>query len=82
MSAITKTWDETLTGSKRFYRQVSIKSTSCGAYTAELMDIHAGSPALLMMQWINGEEDLTIPVSETVWRANALEFVVEPGIRR
>jgi len=69
-------------GHKPHYQRVSIKSTNCGAYAANLMGVHAESPALLMMQWINSNKGLTICVSETIWRANALEFMVElPKIR-
>jgi GntR family transcriptional regulator len=64
-------------GSRPHYQRVSIKSTNCGAYAANLMGVHAESPALLMMQWINSNKGLAICVSETIWRANALEFIVE-----
>ena len=65
-----------LLGSKHRYHRVSIKSTNCGAHAANLMGVHAESPALLMTQWISSNEGLIICVSETIWRANALEFVV------
>jgi len=66
-----------LLGSKPRYQRVSIKSTNCGAYAANLMSVHAESPALLMTQWISNNKGLIICVSETIWRANALEFIVE-----
>ena len=66
-----------LLGSKPRYQRVSIKSTNCGAYAAKLMGVHAESPALLMTQWICSNKGLTICVSETIWRANAIEFIVE-----
>ena len=66
-----------LLGSKPRYHRVSIKSTNCGAHAANLIGVHAESPALLMTQWISNNKGLIICVSETIWRANALEFVVE-----
>ena len=57
-------------------RRMSIKSTNCGGYAAKLMGLHAESPALLMTQWIQGSKGKLLSISETVWRANALEFVV------
>ena len=41
------------------------------------MGVHAESPALLMTQWISRNKGSSICVSETIWRANALEFIVE-----
>jgi hypothetical protein len=48
-----------------------------GAYAAKLMGVHAESPALLMTQWINSNKELTVYFNEVLWRASALEFIVE-----
>jgi len=66
-----------ISGSPLLYPRMSIKSTNCGAYAADLMGVHAESPALLMKQWISSENGTAVAVIETIWRANALEFVVE-----
>jgi DNA-binding GntR family transcriptional regulator len=64
-------------GAKPHYQRVSLKLTNYGEYAANLLGVHAESPALLMIQWISCNKGLIICISETIWRANALEFVVE-----
>jgi len=59
------------------YHRVSIRSSTCGIQAAGLMGVHAESPAMLMRQWIVGGDDMIVAVIDTVWRANALEFVLE-----
>lgn len=63
--------------SKLHCPRLTIKSTTCGIYAANSMRVNSESPALLMRQWVNDFNELTVSVSETIWRANALEFVVE-----
>ena len=62
------------------YQRVSIRSTNCGQEAARLIGVHAESPALLMTQWVGTESAVLVSICETVWRASAIEFVVEePG---
>ena len=66
-----------LLGSRLHRQRLSIKSTNCGEYAAKLMGIHAESPASLMTRWFGDDKGFTICFNELLWRASALELVVE-----
>lgn len=66
-----------LLGSKLYRQRLVIKSTNCGEYAAKLMGIHAESPASLMTRWFGDNKRFTICFNELLWRASALELVVE-----
>lgn len=66
-----------ISGSKLHSQRMSIKSTNCGEYASKLMGVHAESPALLMKRWFGNNKELTVYFNEVLWRASALELVVE-----
>jgi GntR family transcriptional regulator len=65
--------------SRLYCQRLSIRSTNCGEYAAKLMGIHAESPALLMKRWFGSNKEFTVYFNEVLWRASALELVVEPS---
>jgi DNA-binding GntR family transcriptional regulator len=66
-----------ISGSPLHYARASIKSTSCGEYAAALMEVHAESPALLVTQWVEADDEISIMIYETIWLASAVEFILE-----
>jgi len=63
-----------LVNSKVHYDRIRIRPTNCGSYAARLIGGNAESPAMFVRNWKSDGAGSVIAITDTVWRACALEY--------